>query len=408
MNKRIFFYYESYGVGGAQLLFTRLAKYLSNQNVSIGYICDAKAFLRINLKSERNIVFVNKNDIANFNFTEADVIVTVLSYIRNLSTLNIGNKSVKIFLWDVHPYNYIEYLAFSYFYKKKVWFSLLLKLIEMHEVFKLKNNMEFLSTNNSIAFMCKKNLEFNQEFFKFEVDERFLPICLEVPHKHELEKLNQVNLSTINIAWLSRLDEDKVLLLNILIESLSALKEFEVNLFVIGDGAHIQNINYPDNLKVKLTGKLVSKELDSFLRQNVDCGFAVGTAALEFAKLAIPTFLVPGNDAIVSYNGNDSKYLLLQNITGFDVAVEKYHASEALSLQECLELVNARRNALGVAAYDYVLGNHSIKGTAKSLLNYTKLTATTLQELNRIFSENIFFTLLTRLKVFFKRVRSTN
>lgn len=405
MNKRIIFYYESVGVGGAQLLFVRLAKYLNEQGHNVGYICKQGTFLRKTLQSSDTITFFDQDNLESYNFTDNDVIVTVLSYIYKLKALNISNGQIKVFLWDVHPFNYIEYMAFSYFYKKNSSFSPFFKFIEKTVVNKFKNNMELLSSNNSIAFMCKKNLEFNRGFFEFSVPERLVPICLAVPHEKHINRLKSKQSDSLNIAWLSRLDEDKVALLNILLDSMSELDSIKLKLYVIGEGQDEHNIQVPKNVEIILVGRLIDEALDTFIVNNIDCGFAVGTASLEFAKLAIPTFLVPGNDAIKAYQNVATKYIPLHYITGFDVAVESYHMDRTLTLEQCVNLVKNNYNTIANQTYKHVLEYHSMNFTASILLQYANKSITTLDALKKAYGVSGFAYLLCSFKAALKKFK---
>lgn len=404
MNRRIIFYYESASVGGAQFLFVRLAEYLNEQGCNVGYICKQDAFLRKNLRSSDTIIFFDQDNLDSYNFTENDVIITVLSYIYKLIKLNISNDKVKVFFWDVHPFNYIEHMAFSFFYKKKSRISSFFKLIEKATVNKFKNNMELLSNNNSIAFMCKKNLEFNRDFFGFSITEQLVPICLTIPYKRYVNYSKSMQSDCLNIAWLSRLDKDKVALLNILLGSISKLNLINLKLYVIGEGQDEHSIRVPENVEVIFVGRITDQALDTFIINNIDCGFAVGTASLEFAKLAIPTFLVPGNDSVRFYQNVDTKYIPLHRVSDFDVAVEHYHKDQTLTLLQCLDLVQNHYEIMSNHVYDYVTDKHSINITASKLLQYSNETISTLNLIDKIYNVGLFECLLGRLKLFFKKI----
>lgn len=397
---RIVFYYESIGIGGAQLLLARIAEKLHKSGMNVSYICSENGFLNIQLRNE-GIEFINIDDISSSSFSSDDIIVSPLSYIKKINNLGIINRYVRVFLWDIHPYNYIEYTLFSYFYKRKSRLSKIFKYSEVALIHKYSKNLERLQRANSVGFMCKKNFIYNQEFFASKIQKNYLPICLDIPNKSFRKKFLIKN--EISIGWLSRLDYDKVILLNDFINSFNNISNFRgltFKIVVIGSGNAISKIEKTSKVNIEFAGEMSKENLDKFLLENIDCGFSVGTSALEFAKLSIPTFLVPGNDAISYYKNREKKYLPLSSVIEYDVAVENYHEDVVIDIETCIDLLLNQFEKQSLESYCYVMNNHSISNTCELLNEYFSKANLSLAQLDMCYREGTLF----KIFIFFKKL----
>lgn len=401
---RLIFYYESEEIGGAQLLLARLADYLYKEGMLVSYICSEKGFLHKYLNTTSNIEFINIENINSYLFSSNDLIITPLSYIKRVMQIGISNGNVRLFFWDMHPYNYIEFTVFSFFYKKQNVFSAIFKKLEKSFIEKYSRNLESLENSGSLGFMCKKNLNYNKVFFGANVQERYLPICLDVPSFRE----NMFNFGTekyIRIGWISRLDIDKVILLNDLIDScIRDIQNTDIKLkiIIIGSGQARESVKRSPFLTIDFAGEMLKTELDDFLIKNVDCGFSVGTAALEFAKLSIPTFLVGGTDAVDFYANKSRKYLPIHYSKNYDIAVETYHYDQCLDLTNCLAMLKRDYHVTSKKSYQHVLQNHNTPVSARLLINYSRDATFTLASTRRLYKENILFKSFNTLKVLVK------
>ncbi|MDP5133595.1 MAG: hypothetical protein NWQ54_22155 [Paraglaciecola sp.] len=406
LEGRLIFFHQSIGIGGAQLLLARLAKYMHENSVNVCYMCPDNGFLKKYLSDVNCIEHINSNELNSQKFSDSDIIVSPLSYIKQVQKLKIINENVKLFFWDMHPYNYIENLTLSYFHKKNSKLSMLFKMIESSLIKKYAQNLSFLQHKNAVSFMCRKNYTYNMDFFGVDIPANYLPICLEIPN-YNSAKVKAHKTDGISIGWLSRLDHDKVILLNNFIQALeksTITSAAQFRLFIIGSGDSINLVTKTTDVAVTFTGALSGIELDHFISENLDCGFSVGTSALEFAKLSIPTFLVPGNDAYIDYNNTNNKYLPLDKLSGYDVAVENYHRDITVDLDTCFTLVLENYSSLAIQSYEYVSMNHSIIHTAGLLKRYAENSSFNISHLNKLYTESAVEIFFNRIKQFAKKL----
>src|SRR5205823_7718665 len=103
----------------------------------------------------------------------------------------------------------------------------------------------------------------------------------------------------VNVAWLGRLSDFKVHILLYTMQRLARWAEHSgvtVDMHVIGDGPDatlIRNssVDHP-RFRRTFTGSLTGRDLQRYLIERVDLLVAMGTSALEGARLGIPTILL--------------------------------------------------------------------------------------------------------------------
>lgn len=378
MYKKIAFFYPAENIGGAQLLFARVGECLFKNgfeiiNADFGSSFISNFFIESNVKFEH--VVIDKN-ITNKNDSPKDCI-----FIVSLSSINLINdyftfsRDVKFVFWDVHPNNLLEHTYFSFFYKKSLTnkIKLIFKTVERSRIKKLGGFLKIASVKKGLYFMCYRNFMTNSSFFNIDISPVYMPICQ--PVNHFLEPFNHYKFKgELNVGWLSRIEDDKVDILNLLIidlESLSRkLGDIKITLHVIGEGSASNHILTANNITIIESGKLYQKTLSEYLIKNIDVAFSMGTAALEFAARSIPTLLVPSSTLHAEYKEIAQRYIWLFEVEGYDVAAELYHSRYTQNIFEVLaKIEGSGLRVLGEASFRYVCTNHSIDEIAKALID---------------------------------------
>lgn len=357
------FYYPSKSIGGAQILFARLAEMLilNNENITILGPYDCYICLYLNKKKlAYNNIEISKTQP--YYSGQNDVFILSLSYIIIFYKFIKPHLNSKMLFWDLHPYALIENLSFSKFYKNSRYRFLhkIFNFCERSFIKKLSDTILKAHSKEGVYFMCYRNFKTNDDLFHLNFKPSFLPLPISIK-KNELNIRKNKN----SICWISRLDSDKTPILRMLMldiieyNSLAKEKKF---LHIIGHGNDFDEIK---ELAVKykcyfrLAGIQNNELLSDYLQENqVAIGFAMGTSALEFASRNIETILVPSTTEYDFYKTKKNRYLPIYNVEGFDLAVESFHYGQNI-LCTFSEIINSYNSKEITDCYNYVVRAHS-------------------------------------------------
>lgn len=413
-HTNIAFFYPAEHIGGAQVLFSRVGVHLYKAGFEVSNLDFGNSFIS-NYFSKANIEFnhiiINKFETDNKYLLGNLTLVIPASYIFDLNKYFLFSESTKIMIWDLHPHNIIQHTAFSKVYKNDTLKTLpyMLSKIEKDRFSKINELLTLAHNKNSLYFMCHRNFSINADFFHLKFVPNYLPICQILDNKNTLENYKVEN--EINIGWVSRLATDKVNILNLLIKDLESFSKstshLTIKLHIIGDGQASNNIVPTKYIEVIKVGRIDSENLSVYISQNIDLGFSMGTSALEFAALSIPTLLVPSSTLFNYYKNLDKKYIWLHKVGGYDVATEIRHSNEALSVENILfDLAERGLPYYSKKSYQYVKENHSLLRIVSTFQNQISNVQLTYKDFEAINLHNSTFldSSLMKLKDIAKRL----
>ncbi len=390
---RYVFFYPSEVIGGAELLFLRLAQYLVQKSYSILIVDQEKpSYISRNLdRNIKNIDFFNAGNHSKCYLNESDTLIIAMSYIDIFREAIIPNDKTKIIIWDLHPYNLIEQLSFSKMYKYSQLVSKPLKYLEYSSIRKIRNLIEVGTNSSALFFMCSYNYEFNNIFFKPKISPIYLPIFIpEIRIQNSIDKLEKVCNEIINIAWISRLDSDKINVLYLLIDDVinfNKKSNLRVKLHIIGDGNMLVSLKKSTHTDmICFTGRLIDNELTDYLK-SINIGFAMGTSVLEFAARKIPSVVVPTTTEVDVFSKVTKRYCWLYDTIGYDVATSKKYIEQNITKSFETIIIEFIKDTFGDIqdkCFKYQINSHSISSVAnrlidlsiKSDLTYKKLKTT--------------------------------
>lgn len=417
---KVTFFYPAKNVGGAQILFARVAQYLATKHIQVVILDYGESYISSYLlESETPFLhlIVNKDNSLIYETLSHSILLISLSSINLIDkALDIPDEC-RIMFWDLHPYNVIENTFFSYFYKDDQFNSITskLKIIEKSRLLKLKSWLDLAHRKNGLVFMCKRNFITNHSFFNLDFQPKYIPVAIDNQEMlstnfHEnITGNNQSN--TIRVGWLSRLEKDKVNILNLLITDLDIYAQknnIKIILHIIGEGSYCKFIKKTNSVTIYLKGKLIGSELTKYMHQNLDIGFAMGISALEFASRSIPTILVPSSTLYDYYVSLDKKYIWLHNSTDFDIATEAHHLKKTLSIAEIFhKLSTSDLNKLGALSHQYVMENHSIDFVGCLVIDSLKLNTLYFKDIKAVglYDYTLFEKILSSTKSLGKKIK---
>jgi hypothetical protein len=411
----ISFYYPTPNVGGAQLLFARIAEQLQGKGFRIRVYERTECFIS-NFLKKKNIDFeiVRAKNSGKFVGGTSETFLLSLSFITLIFKEFQFNDSSKFIFWDLHTHCLLDQTAFSGVYKKIANASVrttLIRLLDYQRRKKINSLIEIGTKKNGVLFMCNYNYQYNKETFKFKNKVDLLPIPVET-NSFENKSIQDDN-RYIRIGWISRLERDKNNILTLLIDDI-AKTNLNISLTIIGSGSderYIKDYIVRSNLNnVNFAGKIEPEDISSFLSKNIDIGFSMGTAALEFALRKIPTVLVPATIEFKYFLPTNERYEWLHKIGGYDVCTYWKKNMSYKTFESILNDFIIHKQSLKEESYLYVLKNHGVETVVEDLIKIIDKCVLRLSSLKQIglLKNNGFETIAFLLKRIYKKIKQIN
>jgi hypothetical protein len=408
-QNNIGFFYPTRSVGGAQYLFARMAEYLIEHTSYDVILIDYKdGFIR-NKLGEKSYRFIEYNEGDVITIQEPLLLVLSLSFLWLIEKhLNLPIET-KLFFWDLHPYNLVEQMALSGFYKRfsPMKAHQICALVERSRCTKMIRFVEKGVAAHGLAFMAERNIDYNQQMFGFFTKAKYLPIPIEtivqLPDQGFIKR-HEVG-STLHIGWLSRLDSWKATVLFRVLDDIRAYENMDshsgIHLHVIGDGPELEKVRSRCvEINASIVGRLEGNTLTQYMLSNLHVGFAMGTSALEFAVRGIPTVLTPNR--VTSENLRQNKiYRWLFDSQGYDIAAEEMKNPESLcSFSTVVQSIQSSTSSyLGERCKNYAIENHHINNVSALFVDYLSKCTLTYKDILHLglyqysFAEQMLFAL---------------
>ena len=289
-------------------------------------------------------------------------------------------KDARIVLLFMHP-------QVSYWLKDQAVFK----------SFKIKRINEMLAENNAYGLMDGSNYYQLQDICPNVFEPRYFPVIKE-ECKTQLSDGKLLDHSCINMAWLGRLDGDKIQsLIYFLDNAFDSIDDLKMNVHLIGDGnskGRIEFNKYAGKIRFIFNSFLYGEKRDEYLVNNADFVVAMGISAIDVAKLAIPT-IIP---IISNIKIREDKFVYVYDVKDYSLGWDSNSLErlkcETHTAQDIISDIfyNDLKKEIGLKCCDYVNSEFSIKKhleNGKKLLTSTTLTVGTCLE-NRTVKRQFF------------------
>src|SRR5690606_34636667 len=308
-RKSITIFYPSKNIGGAQLLFARVARYFADVfNYKVNVVDYENGYVNKYLQNE-NVAF----EFYDFEqplpiYIEEDTCLLIAaSYFPRIKYyFRFKNpQTSSVFLWVIHPHNVLAYSLFTNIYVRipVKFVAYLIRILEPLNQKRVSRFIEKAINNNAFVFMDQKSFDYAIHYYnRLNITPKFLPIPIKVCHSNRT-LTRAKNTRKIRIGWMSRLYPDKVYALKCLIINISQYRngfsEADISLYIIGDGVSRSEIDTLCShlmLDYQIVGNVPNNQISAFLSAHIDLLFATGTSLLEAASLKIPAAMVSGSN----------------------------------------------------------------------------------------------------------------
>lgn len=298
---KIAFYFPYKYPSGVSHLFIRLAEvFACKYRIPIDIIDLEDGFMHKNIINDLRINKVKIIKNAKIIIDNDTIIVMQSTLPYSLYKELVFSDNTRIFYWNLFPYNLIPdilphlFRNVSYWHKIEVIKKLIL-ITQIGNYKRLKRFYNLLEIKNAIVFQDNYSKKLLKEFYGSNKNvEDILPVPV-----NEIEyKYNKRIDGTLELGWVGRLHNFKIHILIFTLQKFKAVAEIQkrsINFHIIGGGPEeelLDEISDTSYFKVIRLGDMVPRDLNLYLFSKIHLLFAMGTSALEGAKMGIPTVLL--------------------------------------------------------------------------------------------------------------------
>ena len=373
----IVFYFPYRGVGGVPTLFLRLAKELREDfDVHIADYSDG--YMAAHLPDGVRLIEVDCDPQFP---SEAIFVFQAFLPWRFPFFVKISPEARMLF-WVLHPKNF-DPSIFNEYHRIPIVASLarLANGLAANRKTRLASFVSYLTASHAIVFQDRESIRSTSKFLDCVIDSpHFLPIPLPAVSQHKLSR----NAGELRCAWVGRICDFKHSILEHLIRRLRKTADSvgPIRLFIIGTGDYLSVVQDAalevegGLYRIDFLGNMPEANLPTFLAEQVDFLFAMGTSALEGARVGVPVFLT-----YYSYKKIEGNYRFrfLYDNSGYCLAEEisPEHIEKQSTLEATIETALADYLATSQRSYQYWEDNFSLDSVTRTFIGHLSDTRAT-------------------------------
>lgn len=378
------FYFPYREVSGVPVLFSRIVNHLAQyqDNIKLFVVDYIDGAIVRNLITNDKISVIPFEDGKKVTIPANSTLIMQAILPYSIRPELVIPDQTKIVFWCLHPDNLVPVvLPFPYLRnlqnKSFGFYKIAGNFFFKKTIRRLNEFVQLCIEKKAMWFMDQSNLDKLSSHLFIEVPTvDFVPVPAVPAMGGGRKQLYKGIKDKLDFCWIGRLCDFKSHILIYTIKKLSVLaKEIKlpVRYHVIGKGPfeeEISGLNVNNEyFELVIKGSLQPEALDEFILNEVDVVTAMGTSALEGAKLGIPTILLD-----ISYypvKGN-YRFRWLHNTVNFDLGHDitpKDLKADNDSLKQMIGSLVNNYTMLSDSAYQYFMSNHNISGVCSSILN---------------------------------------
>ena len=376
---RLFFCFPYRGVGGISLLFLRVGTYLAERlGMDVTLIDYADGFMARHLRSGRVKLLTYTDDGATPVPADAVLVLQAMNPWSIFPGLDVS-PATRLVFWHCLPFNLVPAMPglrdISYRTPALLQASLSTVLAGRRRL--NRRLVETMHAKQALFFMDEENAEGVRRFLGAAVDEPiYLPIPIESPEEGAPQPGQSAADAPLRMVWVGRIADFKHHILSralLDLDRFSARTGRAVAMTIVGSGPFLAQVqDQASQLETFVPTYIESvapDQLDTFLKAEADIVAAMGTAALDAARLGIPTILLDPSYGPVSAA---YRYRWLFEERGFTLGRILFDAASypaGRSLAELLDAFDRERPRLSQLSVDYVVTNHAMPTVAAKLVS---------------------------------------
>lgn len=353
--------------GGYTTLLLTLIRELINQKQEVVLINFAQGLIANELKKEKITINIIDLDTLDWNKIDQKIYPTDIFIIPKFLEIywHLLKINPRIIYFDIN-----DFICKISDYK----FGIRLPYLGKKLVKKLLIKKSLIFMDDTGVFNLKK-------YFNIDIkDPVFLPIPVSVPDKNAYLNHQREWDKTRNLTYIGRSVDWKMMPLKKILEDCNKANfNNRINISIIVDNKenfkkfiNLNNYSNNPNLTINVFENFSPSLLNDFLLKTSDLHFAMGTAALDAAKLGIPTILL---DYSTKSFAENYSYKWLHETKNYSLGrnLEKRKENKGgVSIHELSmsQIINKEKiTNFSTQCYEYTLNNHSVDKIVKRLLS---------------------------------------
>ncbi len=343
--------------GGYTTLLITLIKELHHQKQEVILINFTEGLISNELKKDKINIDIIDLDLQNWDMVQQKIFPTDILIITQFMEIyrHFLKINPRIIYFDIN-----DFICQVSDYK----FGIKLPFLGKKLIKKMLKHKSLIFMDNTGIFNLQQN-------YSLQVaNPVILPIPVKVSEENIYLKKQKKTSETLNITYIGRSVDWKMMPLKKILNDCARVdiqNNIHVSIVVDSKEEFEKFIRLEDylgvaHLSINIEENMPPSLINNFLLQKSDLHFAMGTAALDAAKLGIPTVLV---DYSIRNLPSDYGYKWLYETTGNNLGrnLDKVTADPGMSIKEVLSILCGGKEKIeGISkqSHEYVLNNHSV------------------------------------------------
>lgn len=407
----IYFCFPYRGVGGVSLLFLRIAEYLQRNGFAQCHLIDyADGFMARHVSDLGVQLELYEDEGATVSIPNGAIAV-----FQSMTPWSIfpgvrPDLGAHIFFWNCYPFNLVPFLPGL---RRQMQHSERLSRLVLGTLLrgyrnKIRKLIALLLSKNSLVFMDTTNLQTTERFLGVSIsDPVFVPIPVQASSSKQFLATKRDFSRQIRVLWIGRVVDFKFYTLHRALIELNRLQPslgLSVTVTIVGTGDYRAQLEAEVtklvNLKFSFIEHVFPQDLDDFVVQKADLMIAMGTSALDCARLGIPTLLLDVAHAPVSA---DYVFAWLYERKGFtlgDVVCAEHFVNGNDSLARRIRELIDDFPRVSAMSRNYTQQNHDLAHVAGKLLQAISSSNCTYGELNDagLLGRGFLYSIFTKIR----------
>ncbi len=399
-KKLIFCFPYRDGPGGVNMLFLRLATYLMDSGYDTGIVDYPDGTMAKNRKPSLPLFPYSDNEPVKI--PEDSIVIFQSMTPWSIYPMLMINDSCHIFFVTTIPVNFYPVLPGFLRIKmlkggrfaKAVWATLL-----RNEYAKSRNFLKLIQDKKSNVFLDTDTVCNLRQSFNIQIaDPDFFPLFSEDVERNLYLEVIKPESEVLNLGWVGRIADFKVSILNKVINDaydFSVENNRNIIFHIVGSGEYENNVinRASKYFKIKKIPHIQPNDLNEFML-SLDILFAMGTSALDGAKLGLPTVMLDYSYFKVS---NSYLYKFFYETDGFCLGQKidgKCFNNGLHSINTVLQELITGKDELSKKTFNKYAKFHSISSNVKLLLVYISESSLIWRDLklNKLLTSSIYST----------------
>lgn len=407
----IYFCFPYRGVGGVSLLFLRVADYLQCNGLAQCHLVDyADGFMARHISNSGVHLELYEDEGATVPIPNGAIAV-----FQSMTPWSIfpgirPDAGARIFFWNCYPFNLVPFLPGL---RRQMQHSDVLSRLVLGTLLrgyrnKIRKLIALLLSKRALVFMDTTNLQTTERYLGVTVsDPVFVPIPVQGNSSNQLVATQRDFSRQLRVVWVGRVVDFKFYTLHRALIELNRLQPslgLSVTVTIVGSGDYREQLEAEAtklaNLECTFIDHIPPQDLDDFVVQNADLLIAMGTSALDGARLGVPTLLLDVAHAPVSA---DYVFAWLYERKGFTlgdvVCAEHFVPGNDSLTQRIRELIDDFPRVSAMSR-NYTQQNHDLAHVAGKLLQAISSSNCTYGDLNDagLLGRGFLYSIFTKIR----------